>query len=229
MGVAGESEGAFKLEYLFYILAVLVIGLICLVTIRFNFKVETNQPPSRFPFLRRPRADAGNETTRGEAVPASAHSARATKPALDRALLHVRTPWGWPMHEERNRVGEPRRGLSARVQSFTDRLLREKDLVSSPSGDPRISGSIRALLEDRYGRVNRQSMAEIEYQKVKPPRLRDPSEPHDQMDNFGTREAERIRQKLKLLTAMNKLPDAVKEPKELRYVELKDIKRPWGW
>jgi len=115
------------------------------------------------------------------------------------------------------------------MQLLTDRLLKEKDLVSRASADPRISGSIRALLEDRYGRVNRQSMAEIEYQKVKPPRLRDPSEPHDQMDNFGTREAERIRQKLKLLTAMNGVPAAAEEAKELRYVELKDIKRPWGW
>jgi len=115
------------------------------------------------------------------------------------------------------------------MQSLTERLLREKDLVSSPSADPRISGSIRALLEDRYGRVDRQSMAEIEYQKVKPPRLRDPSEPHDQMDNFGTSEAERIRQKLKLLNAMNGVPAAVEEPKELRYVDLKDVKRPWGW
>jgi len=144
-------------------------------------------------------------------------------------MLHVRTPWGWPRHEERNRVGASSRNLSDRMQLLTDRLLKEKDLVSRASADPRISGSIRALLEDRYGRVNRQSMAEIEYQKVKPPRLRDPSEPHDQMDNFGTREAERIRQKLKLLTAMNGVPAAAEEAKELRYVELKDIKRPWGW
>lgn len=209
---------------MFYILAVLVIGLFCLLAIRFNFRVETNQPRSRFSFLRRLRS---NDSVTSD--PASIRSGKDMKPALDRVLMHVRTPWGWPGHQEQNRVGESAEGMSPRLRSFSERLVREKMLASSPSSNPRVSNSIRALLEDRYGRVNRQSMAEMEYQKVKAPRLRDPREPHDQMDNFGTKEAERIRQKLKLLTAMNGVPVVEEEKKALRYVELKDVKRPWGW
>jgi hypothetical protein len=78
-------------------------------------------------------------------------------------------------------------------------------------------------------------MTEIEYQKVKRPLLRDPNEPFDQLDNLGSVEAHRLRQKLQFLSAMN--PDTVQPGEknkngkkiEFRYVELKDLKQPWGW
>ena len=195
-GVEPERAGwrrAFIVEYLFYILAILVIGLVCLLTIRFNFK-KTDQ-------VRRPN---GKPMSKHQMDTDAEFSLKDFKPALDRALMHVRTPWGWPRHEERNRLGGAPPDVSRSTKSYADRLLREKKKNGeSVPANSRSKSSIRALLEDRYGRANRQTMTEMQYQKVKAPRLRDPSEPHDQMDNVGTREAERIRQQLKLLTAMN--------------------------
>jgi hypothetical protein len=120
-------------------------------------------------------------------------------------------------------------GLTDAMLELTDRLVREKQLVETRSTNPRTSGSVRALLEDRYGRVNKDSMDTIEYYPVKRPLLRDPSQPHDQMDNFGSNEAERIRNKLKRVVAMRSNPAEASGRDELRYVEIKDVKQPWGW
>lgn len=115
------------------------------------------------------------------------------------------------------------------MRKFTDRLVREKQLAQ-----PGSSGSIRALLEDRYRPATR-DMTEIPYHKVKRPLLRNPSEPFDQMDNLGRAESQRLRQKLQFLSAMNadsaEQGDTNKNRKkvEFRYVELKDLKQPWGW
>ena len=196
------------MDYLLYILAILVIGLVCLVTIRVNFK-KTDDKRRR-----------GGKSVTNRPSDSNQVSTRDFKPALQRALLHIRTPWGWPRHLEHNRIEAAPQKSSRRSRENAGR---------NASANSRIDASMRALLEDRYGRGSPQAMTEMEYRKVKAPRLRDPSEPHDQMDNFGTREADRIRQKLKLLTAMNTKSDVPEALEDLRYVELKDIKRPWGW
>jgi hypothetical protein len=141
--------------------------------------------------------------------------------------LHYRTPWGWPGAHQAGMVEPP--GLSDTVRNFTDRLMREKQLVQP--GQKTNSGSIRALLEDRYGPAS--GMREISYQKVKRPLLRDPSEQHDQLDNLGKLETSKLRRKLEFLSAMNNEVAAdkagTKKRIEFRYVELKDLKQPWGW
>ena len=220
------------MQNVYYIIAVVASGLVCLLAFRLKFRVASRPRRSKNSILRRPAATTANELP-GVEPPVSSDtfslpSPKSIKPVLERELLHVRTPWGWARHEERNR-GENRQSFSESMRSFSDRLFRPKELVNNPKNDKRVHGSIRALLEDRYGRVSRQSAAAIEYQKVKAPRLRDPSAPHDQMDNFGTREAERVRQKLKLIKAMNAVPEAAQQNSEVRYVDLKDVKRPWGW
>ena len=185
------------MEYLLYILAILLLGLLCLACIRF-----ASQSTFRKPGVTKRKVD------------------RLAQPAA----RPVPTPWGWANHRERN--GAAATPLSQAMQDFTSRLMREKKLASTRSLNPRLNGSMRALLEDRYARVDRSA---VKYEKVKRPLLRDPSQPHDQMDNFGTREAERIRARLQHIKSMNQdaLPDS--RAKRVRYVEIKDIKKPWGW
>jgi hypothetical protein len=64
------------------------------------------------------------------------------------------------------------------------------------------------------------------YQKVKPPRLRDPSLPHDQMDNFPSGKTEQI------VSGLDKQPDKPEDRRETprrKTGSLKDVKTPWGW
>jgi hypothetical protein len=149
----------------------------------------------------------------------------------EKEKAQYRTPWGWPGAEKES-AQQPH--ISDTVRTFTDRLVRQKQLVQSDR--TAASGSIRALLEDRYGPVDR-GMAEIPYHKVKRPLLRDPAEMHDQLDNLGSAEARQLRKKLQFLSAMNNeqqaggQSDGLKKSRkvEFRYVELKDLKQPWGW
>jgi hypothetical protein len=218
-------------DYINYILAVLVIGLVCLAVIRLVSKRGSSDALARLQERQKalevarkeamkPRGKRGTRSkVPGRAVPSS--------PVLQREILHVRTPWGWPNHPGSSSQSA---GLSGAMQSLTDRLVREKKLAHSPDTNHRVNGSVRALLEDRYGRVNRGQPDTIPYQKVKKPLLRDPKEPHDQMDNFGTAEAERIRQKLRNVNAMGGTSGSGKSSSgSPRYVEIKDIKQPWGW
>lgn len=70
---------------------------------------------------------------------------------------------------------------------------------------------------------------EIPYYKTRPPLLRDPSESHDQMDNFGRREAERISDKLKPVRAVKTLPRSSGKVGDTHYPDIREIRRPWGW
>lgn len=231
--VTGRNEKrAFKVEYLYYVLAVLVLGLVCINVVRFATRSKNPDLLKHY----QQRQAASQKVAKGHTpMQPEPGQAGATQPAAMPAVKSLRerhhaktqhrTPWGWPGAV---RPAAPQ-GVSETIRNFTDRLIREKQLVQPGSSD-----SIRALLESRYSPVNR-GMAEIEYQKVKRPLLRDPSEPFDQLDNLGTLEAHRLRQKLQFLSAMN--PDVAGPGEknrngkkiEFRYVELKDLKQPWGW
>jgi len=217
-------------DYLNYFLAVLVIGLVCFTTIRLVARRGHSYTLQRYKEKQKALAEAkkaalgksGKRTKRT----AKSKTAAPIHRALHREIQHVRTPWGWP----NGQTGNTSTGLSGSMQSLTDRLVREKKLSRTRSNDPRTSNSVRALLEDRYGRVDRDQPTTVEYRKVKKPLLRDPSEPHDQMDNFGVSEAERIRKKLRNVASMTHVGTSPRKPKsEHRYVDIKNIKQPWGW
>jgi len=115
------------------------------------------------------------------------------------------------------------------MRSFTRRLIREKELVNGSSVNPRVSSSIRALLQDRYGPTDYQLMKSIRYEKVKALLLRDPSAPIDQMDSFGMSELKPNAAKLQNQGAMKTNPGNRPKSGKLSEVDLKDIKLPWGW
>jgi len=219
------------LDYLYYILAVLIVGLVAFNIVRFATRSQNpdllQQYESRKSALRKlatGRAGARKSDETGQQEPQVKSLRQRRQDGVPQ-----RTPWGWPGAQ--STYSQPQ-GISEAVRNLTDRLVREKKLA----GHDRSSGSIRALLEDRYGPVDK-GMTEIPYEKVKRPLLRDPSEPFDQLDNLGSAESRQLRKKLQFLSAMN-TDEADKDSArgtqksrkvEFRYVELKDLKQPWGW
>jgi hypothetical protein len=148
--------------------------------------------------------------------------------SLKQRTMQVPTPWGWPHHKHNNyhQFGTP--GVANTVRVFSDALMKEKEAVKGPMEDPRLNTCIRALLEDRYGRVTH-PINEFEYRSVKAPLLRDPSEPYDQMANFGTREAEAIRNRLGQTPENKEEPSLEKTAFLSHQVNVKELKIPWGW
>jgi len=223
------------MDYLYYILAVLVFGLICTCCVRFTTGNSNRRALLEYVGRQRQAAESVKarqtmRSNRGQGGRANGTSLQ-TGAILEREIQHIRTPWGWPGHSAV--VGEaakPR--MSKSVQAFADRLLREKELASTRLADNlRINASVRALVEDRPHQAGgNDGMQTVHYQPVKRPLLRDPGEPHDQLDNLGPLRAERIRARLQRLTSMNDaVPARPREDEEFRYVAIKDMKQPWGW
>jgi len=221
------------MEYLYYILGALLIGLLVLQAVRFATKQKYQRALHEYDKRRMQQAAVikhirkNNLESHTDIHPTGNY--RGSSPVVRRQMRRQRTPWGWPQYRKINAGGAGPVGLRARLHSFVHLLTNKKELLSGQAGDLRRSNSVRALLEDRYGPVGRDSMPSIEYTKVRRPLLRDPSQPHDQMDNLGTRKAELLRAKLKRMRAMNADPDAAAKDTDFRYVDPKDVKKPWGW
>jgi hypothetical protein len=228
-GNGASIKRAFNVDYLYYILAILVIGLIAIFSVR--IATRSRNPDLIVQYEARKKAVRKLSAKKKNIKADSIHNRSTVMSARDRNV-HLRTPWGWPgSHRE---TDQESLGITETVKSFTDRLVREKQLVESGGLAASAKGaSIRALLEDRYHPVDRSERA-IPYQKVKRPLLRDPNEPHDQLDNRGSVDARKLRKKLQFLSAMNNEESQVgstgsKSKVEFRYVDLKDLKQPWGW
>ena len=203
-------------------LAVLAIGIFCLCAIRYAVRgrdtalIEYTKRQEKAAKTSRQRVRSHPYQRNGVPVPGA-----KGKPVA---------PWGWP-----GSARQAKPGLSHQLRSFADRLLQEKQLAGETGADPHRKRCIRALLEDRYGRVTEETMPAIEYHPVKPRLLRDPRAPHDQMDNFGTARAERISRKLPRLgsvtTGVRNARGNVRPGTSgaRQTVPLKDIKQPWGW
>lgn len=216
------------MDYLYYILAILLVGLVCITGVRF---VTRSQNPDLLLHYQA-RKKAARQLTKEAAGEKEGQPNQPVYPPVKSLGEHQekllnRTPWGWPGAGRGNQQAQ--RGISDSLRNFSDRLIREKQLAQTGKGHT----SIRALLEDRYGPVDR-GMNTMPYQKVKRPLLRDPNEMHDQLDNLGGIESRQLRKKLQFLSAMNCEEKNQGQAKgankvEFRYVELKDLKQPWGW
>jgi len=86
--------------------------------------------------------------------------------ALNRATLNVPIPWGWPGHDDHVTANHHAalnarevHGVSESLHRFADRLLSEKQTIESKEYLLRKDVSLRALLEDRYGRAYRATRA----------------------------------------------------------------------
>jgi hypothetical protein len=110
-------------------------------------------------FARR-REETRNLTVAGGAVaPFAPPPRRRGRGGDDHRMREVPIPWGWP-NCRFYRGKRSRRSMSESLHYFADVLFREKQLVSDVGPDPRITDSIRALIEDRYRPVARSPIAE---------------------------------------------------------------------
>jgi hypothetical protein len=216
------------LTYYYSVLAVLLLGLVCALIIHFAHRKEGSES-----VIAAARHLGGKLKDHSHGKLAWAN--RDNELRLARQLHSVRTPWGWPKPSAQK--GILNLSLSDALQSFSDRLVRQKKQLESRPAEPRAKArgkeSFRALIEDRYVPSTWNSPNEIQYRKVKPPRLRDPNAPLDQMDDFGIKQAELVRKKLQRVITMNAgkavAPKQGAKQNEFRYMGLKDVKQPWGW
>ncbi len=218
-------------EYYYAFLAVLLLGLICAFIIRHVHRAKDFATADSG--ANRPGSKSKTSQTQRKVVYESHSAAKRVSAARDDALrlereLHtVRTPWGWPQHSS-DKVKSKSQSSRA-MNFFTDRLVQQKKNLESKPAESRARESLRALIEDRFVPAKWNSPNEIEYRKVKPPMLRDPRAPHDQMDNFGVKQTEVVRSKLLRVAGMNVDALVASKRDELRYVRLKNVKLPWGW
>ena len=151
---------------------------------------------------------------------------RRSNPVVQRELARVPTPWGWPQYGDDKTRNDMDRNFSNSLHYFADRLVNEKKTVQDQQYMEKRNASMRALLEDRYGRASR--MPEIPYRKVKAPLLRDPRAEPDQMDNFASGKGDQIVAKLEKESGRF-VGRSTAARKEAGRADLKNLKTPWGW
>lgn len=214
------------MEYLYYVLLVLALLAGCFFVLMI---------PGQRRLANRPDLLADRTNRRREKQQQKANASRPDlahrHAVLERERRHVPTPWGWPGsdlhgtgHAPQGSDGTYEVVRQGALRRWVDQLIAEKRTVQDESYMRRREDSLRALLEDRYGRSVKAT--EMTYRKVKPPLLRDPSEPHDQMDNFPSGKTDQI------VSGLDKQPDAPKRTvdRPLRKTgSLKEVKTPWGW
>jgi len=212
-------------EYLYYVLLILALLAACLFALKIPGRKRLNRQHEELAERARQRRNREQEKASTRNPNRKYHHA-----VIERELQKVRTPWGWPGSELHG--GEPAHGadgpgeLGAHggLRRWVDHLIAEKRTIQDETYLKRRQDSLRALLEDRYGRAVKPS--EMTYRKVKPPLLRDPSLPYDQMDNFPSGKADQI------ASGLDRQPDAARGGDEVRLKKtgsLKEIKTPWGW
>jgi hypothetical protein len=212
------------MEYIYYILIILCIVACSLLLLRLpgQSRLRGDQMAlSQKARYRKNRQQKSNKTD--EYQQARKHL------VLKRELSKVPAPWGWPGHDpaaaynrQANLNARQVHGVSETLHNWVDSLIREKQPVDEAEYLLKKKNSMRALLEDRYGRASQ--MKALRYQKVKAPMLRDPNLPHDQMDNFPGGKGEKIESKLRGQAEPSKL-----HWEKIRKTELKTMKKPWGW
>lgn len=138
----------------------------------------------------------------------------------------IPVPWGWPGSDiEHHHPRQHEKTVSDSLHRWVDHLVATKTTMDDDHYRQHRESCMRALLEDRF--VSPSHMVEIEFRKVKPPLLRDPSLPHDQMDNFPSGKLDAIESKL------NGQPGVGMVERhgtgQIRYEDVREVRTPWGW
>lgn len=216
------------MEYVIYLAAILVPLGLCIYKLTTLGRAE--------PVGRARRIISSEDETPEQAGNVKAPvSLRQAEEVLQRERLKVPTPWGWPgnpnTHETYYAQDHPARHASvsaegsATLHRWVDHLVSSKQTTDNQEYLRRRDYSMRALLEDRF--VSPGKMTEIEYQKTKPLRLRDPSAAHDQMDNFPAGRIDKIESRLRDSTAGG--ADRNRKIETIVFQEAPALKSPWGW
>lgn len=212
------------MEYIFYFAAILVAVILCIYEIASLGKADRLKKSQRV--IGRNSSLSENDGEKG-----SPDQLKKTDEIRQRELLKVPTPWGWPgnssqthfIHSARQ-TPDPGEDL-ATLHRWVDQLVSPKQTKSDEAYLRRRESSMRALLEDRF--VSPKKMTKMEYRETKPPLLRDPSEAHDQMDNFPSGRIEKIEANLK--TSSQARTKSSRKIKTIVYEEPPPLRSPWGW
>jgi hypothetical protein len=210
-------------EYLYYLLAILAVVALCLYLVRMPGQLRLTRKP--VDLADRGRKHRLQERRRAAHKAAGQPELPHHETVIKRELKHVPTPWGWPGGGVRQGSLRSAKNANGSLQGWIDQLASEKRTVDDDEYRSRKDASLRALLEDRYGRPARPS--EVEYRRVKPPLLRDPGRPYDQEDNFHSGRTGQIVDRL--ARQPGKTTPAQVRPAARRAGGLKDVKTPWGW
>jgi len=210
------------MDYISYILIVLGICALIMLLARNNRQVDLGR-----------QRKAPTQAVSDRAAKNSKSKLDSAKQALTRETLNIPTPWGWAgstMKRPGRSLGmasnQGTNGLSDSLHRMIDLMMSEKQTVDNREYLLKKDESMRALLEDRYGR--RVVSNEIKFNRVKPPLLRDPNGPVDQMDSFRNGQANAIAQQLRANESEAQRLDKFSGPvRERAY--LKEVKKPWGW
>lgn len=114
------------MDYLYYIAAVLILGLACIVAIR-HFTPNSKDASFLSDEAKRRAMPAAKFAISNRKQESQNAPVRPAAPAIARELQRTPMPWGWANHKAINRPDSEPAGLSAAMQSITDRLVREKD------------------------------------------------------------------------------------------------------
>ena len=216
------------MEYVYYILIILgLLGLIIAFAIlKGQSRLANNHLSLAEAARKRKQKEQKAREAEGSRKPILASQRHKNSPVIERELASVPTPWGWPNYVEDRNKNKGDLDFSGSLSRFADRLIHEKKTVQDQLYLKKRNASMRALLEDRYGRPS--EMPEIQYKRVKAPLLRDPGAPHDQMDNFPSGRAEQLATRLKEQSGTGAGRKRLVR-KDVGRADLKKLKTPWGW
>lgn len=133
------------MEYAFYALVIAVSALLAVLGISLKNHIDNQRKAGNSG-----RTGAKRHTRQTASGPARRVNLAASRHGFARgaSLSDVQTPWGWPKHHAHGRLE-----MSESLHHFADRLLQQKTRSDSNDYLRRKNECIRALLEDRYGRV----------------------------------------------------------------------------
>ena len=216
------------MEYVYYILIILCLMTCILVIARWANQSRLSYDPVALADRARKlkRKEIQRQAKAAQRQSKLSSNSRKRNPVMKRELSRIPTPWGWPQYDEDGDIKSGEGDFSTSLHRLADRLIHEKKTVQDQAYVDKRNASMRALLEDRYGRSSR--MAEIKYRNVRAPLLRDPNAPHDQMDNFPSGKADQIAAMLKNQSGSQEgrpLPSS----RDATRTDLKNLKKPWGW
>lgn len=212
------------MEYIFYFAVILVAVVLCI------YKIASLGKADR---LRKSQRAAGmeNRLSGNKTEKSAPDQLRKSEEIRQRELLKVPTPWGWPGNPSQTHFIHAARHTPepgddpATLHRWVDHLVSSKQSKSDKEYLRRRESSMRALLEDRF--VSPKKMTKMEYRETKPPLLRDPSEDHDQMDNFPSGRVDKIESGLQ--TSSQAKTESSKKIKTIVYEESRALRSPWGW
>jgi len=223
--LTGET---FEVEYIYYILILLCLMACILSVVRLRGQSQlANNPMSLADGARQRKLKEEKALAKAESRKSPLSSqGRNRNPVMKRELARVPTPWGWPQYGEDGSKKNGERDFPGSLHRLADMLIHEKKTVQDQHYLEKRNASMRALLEDRYGRPS--TMSNIPYRQVQAPLLRDPNAPHDQMDNFPSGKVDQLASKLKRQSGISQgrpMPSS----RDAKRANLKNLKTPWGW